>query len=485
MNRVLNRVIGSAVALVLAVGLLPASAQAAPTSTCTATPFRTNLSKRVVYRIPALVVTPRGTLLAFAERRRATGAAADVSDIEIVLARSTDRGCHWSAPKVIADHGRHTVGNPTPLVDTTTGTVLLLTVDRAPGGTTTHGLHVQRSTDDGRTFTAYSRSGLDLAGIPGWSGGLTGPGHGIQLHSARSPHPGRLVVPLGYKRGDRYGTYGIISDDHGATWSVGYNALTTQARIEGTVAELADGRLWISYHSRGKQPTVGTGRAGAFSSDGGSSLDGPFTRAGLPVVSVQGSALGLTGKHAGTLVFSSPSRKDPARRHRMALFTSTGSGAGRGWSAPYDVQLDDRPGSYSDLAQLDDGTIGILYETGQTSWYERIDFRSLRIAHVLTRPKVSAALSVTAPSRLKPGATLKPTLRLRVPGTGSPAGSFRARVRGPGVDRTTNLALFGGSGGRRVASLGTLRKGTYSLEVRYAGTSRITSVTTTRRITVR
>ena len=381
LTRPARNLLAGLLAVVLSVLVVP-PADAAP-RTCTATPFRTNAGKHVVYRIPALVRTPKGTLLAFAERRRSTSPASDVSDTEVVLARSTDRGCHWSAPRVIADRGTDTVGNPVPLVDTTTGTVLLFTMDRPKGGTTAHGLHLQRSTDDGRTFTPYSGARHDLAGTPRWSGGLTGPGHALQLQSPRSRHRGRLVVPLGYKDGTRYGAYVIVSDDHGATWEVGFKAPGSDGRIEGTVAELPDGRLWISYRNRNAQAPVGTGRISAWSSDGGSSLDAPFERAGLPVVSVQGSALALTGRHAGTLLFSSPSRKDPTRRHGMALFASRGAAAGRTWGKPYSVQKDSRPAAYSDLAQLDGDTVGVLYETGQTSWHERIDFRSLRLSDVL------------------------------------------------------------------------------------------------------
>lgn len=471
------------VALALVLVGFPTPAQAAAPGTCRSTPFRTNAGNRVVYRIPAMVATTRGTILAFAERRRSISPAADTGDNEVVVARSTDRGCHWSAPLVIADRGTDTVGNPVPVVDTTTGAILLFTVDRPRGGTTYRGLHLQRSTDDGRTFTPYSKARLDLTNVPGWSGGLTGPGHAIQLHAAASPHRGRLVVPMGYKRDDRYGVYGLISDDHGKSWRVGYNTLT-DGRIEGTVAELPNGRLWVSYRNRDARAAVGTGRVGAYSKTGGSSLDGPLKRAGLPVVSVQGSALGLTGRYAGTLLFSSPARQDPTRRHRMAIFASSGAGAGTRWGAPYDVQLDDRPAAYSDLVQLSDTTIGILYETGQTSWKERIDFRSMRISAIVGRAQVGASLSVAAPSRLRAGATLRPTLTVRVNGTSSPAGKFTARVRGNGVDRSQTLPLFGNSQGRRVASLGTLSRGTYALEIRYPGTSRIRPATTTRRITV-
>jgi len=41
------------------------------------------------------------------------------------------------------------------------------------------------------------------------------------------------------------------------------------------------------------------------------------------------------------------------------------------------------PAAYSDLAQLDGSTVGILFETGTTTWKERIEFRSVRILDVI------------------------------------------------------------------------------------------------------
>ncbi|HYP44997.1 MAG TPA: sialidase family protein [Propionibacteriaceae bacterium] len=369
--------------LALLAAVVPPSAEAAAPGICTSTPFRNNVSKRVVYRIPAMVITPSGTLVAFAERRRSTHPSSDISDTEIVVVRSTDRGCRWSAPRMVADRGKGTVGNPAPVVDTTTGDILLFTIHRPPGGTTGHGFHMQRSTDDGRTFTPYGKAGKDLHGMPRWSGGLTGPGHAIQLRSPRSPHRGRIVVPMGYKDGNRYGAYAVVSDDHGRTWKVGYKQTGNDGRIEGTVAELPDGRLWISYRNRNVRSPIGTGRISAWSTNGGDSLSGPFKRAGLPIVSVQGSSLALGGRHAGTLLLSSPSGKDPTRRQRMAIFVSRGATVGKRWSRPYRVQRDSRPASYSDLVQIDSTRVGVLYETGQTSWHERIDYRSLRIADIL------------------------------------------------------------------------------------------------------
>src|SRR5574341_946872 len=69
------------------------------------------------FRIPAVILTPQGTLLAFAEGRKK--GTSDSGDIDLVLRRSTDGGKTWSAIEVVADDGPNTIGNPCPVVDRT------------------------------------------------------------------------------------------------------------------------------------------------------------------------------------------------------------------------------------------------------------------------------------------------------------------------------------------------------------------------------
>ncbi|MFD0382088.1 hypothetical protein ACFQ2B_05625 [Streptomyces stramineus] len=81
------------------------------------------------FRIPALVTTARGTLLAFAEGRK--GNCGDATDIDLVLKRSTDGGRTWG-PLLIVDEGLgDTHGNPAPVVDRATGRVVVVTTYNA------------------------------------------------------------------------------------------------------------------------------------------------------------------------------------------------------------------------------------------------------------------------------------------------------------------------------------------------------------------
>ena len=183
-------------------------------------------SAHVWYRIPAVVRTPAGTLVAFAERRRSTGAASDVSDTEIVRARSTRRRLPleplrpWSPTRAAARSATRRRSSTSA-----TGEVLLLSVHRAPGSpTTARGLHLQRSSDDGLTFTPYAAAGVDMTGVDGWHGGLTGPGHALQLHVARPARtPAASSCRWATRRTAATAPTGCVSDDHGAHWRVGYD----------------------------------------------------------------------------------------------------------------------------------------------------------------------------------------------------------------------------------------------------------------------
>jgi len=76
------------------------------------------------YRIPAIIATPRGVLLAFCEGRK--DSRGDSGDIDMLVKRSMDGGRTWGEQKVIWDDGPNTCDNPTPVIDRTTGTIWLL-----------------------------------------------------------------------------------------------------------------------------------------------------------------------------------------------------------------------------------------------------------------------------------------------------------------------------------------------------------------------
>ena len=150
------------------------------------------------FRIPAIVCTNDGTLLAFAEGRK--NSTSDSGDIDMVLRRSLDDGLTWEPMQVVWSNSTGVAGNPVPTVDAATGDVVLVTVHQTPGASEssvragtpgdTRDYHVQRSTDDGLSWTDPVRiDALDVLD-PRWVAG--GPNHGIQTTVGEDA--GRIIV---------------------------------------------------------------------------------------------------------------------------------------------------------------------------------------------------------------------------------------------------------------------------------------------------
>ena len=76
------------------------------------------------YRIPALVVSKRGTVLAFCEGRKE--GPGDAGLIHELLRRSFDNGKTWAGVQIVFQQDGMTCGNPCPIVDKTNGTLVLL-----------------------------------------------------------------------------------------------------------------------------------------------------------------------------------------------------------------------------------------------------------------------------------------------------------------------------------------------------------------------
>ncbi|MFF8903789.1 sialidase family protein [Streptomyces olivaceoviridis] len=369
-------------------------AHAAPADCASSVPYVSGRGGYAVYRIPAVVETRHGTVLAFAEGRR--DGAGDTGDIDVVLRRSADGGCTWGPLTVVAAGRGHTRGNPAPVVDPRTGAVVLVTCANA--GTVTEArimrgevtpeqgrrVFVQHSQDDGRSFTA-PRDITARVTRPGWRWYATGPGHAVAL--TRGPHAGRLLIPADHSAappaGSRdtgqearyYGGHALYSDDSGRTWHLGFvdagHDGVTNAN-ETSAAQLPDGRVYFS--SRDQNGTAPGNRLDTYSGDGGRTLDRPYAVQpalnAVPVV--QGSVLQPRDPGA-PLLFSAPSV--PTARRAPALWASTD--AGRTFRRL--LTLSDHPAAYSDLVRLAPGTIGVLYETGVRGPYESLEFRRLRL----------------------------------------------------------------------------------------------------------
>lgn len=383
----LSAAAGLLTALAVTAGADPATAL--PPRGCTSSvPYTAGQGGYDTYRIPATITTPGGAVLAFAEGRR--NSASDTGTIDVVLRRSIDGGCTWGPMKVVTAGKGNTRGNPAPVVHPRTGRVVLVTSYNS--GTVTEAqimrgevtpeqsrrVFVQTSTNDGRSFTTPREITADVK-LPDWRWYATGPGHAVAL--TRGPHAGRLVIPANHSAAPPagsadtgqepkyYGAHAFYSDDGGARWRLGFvdDSYDGYANAnESTAAELPDGRLYFS--ARDQNGTSTGNRLDAYSEDGAATLARPYTVQptlnDVPVV--QGSVLQVKN---GPLLFSGPSV--PTARQSMAIWRSGNAGA----TFTKEKTLSTSRAAYSDLVQLGGGRVGVLYETGESGPYERIEFR--------------------------------------------------------------------------------------------------------------
>lgn len=342
-----------------------------------------------IFRIPGVVVTAKGTVLAYCEARK-TGS--DWGEIDILLRRSTDGGKTWSAParvaempadaqrnpvapkKVPAERGI-TLNNPVAIADRNGAVHLLYCVEYAR-------CFYRRSDDDGVTFSpaveimqAFER----FRAAHDWKVLATGPGHGIQLKN------GRLIVPVWLSLGTGANGHGdsrvatIYSDDAGKTWTAG-DVLPAREDFESpnetAAAELSDGRVMLNIRHPGKPPLFRgvTTSATAIGEWAPIRLD-----EALPEPVCMASLISLGDRR---LLFSNPHNATNRDRKNLTIKLSEDDGA----TWPISRTLEPGPSAYSDLAVAADGTIYCFFERGEKGPYERLTFARFNVKWIKAKP---------------------------------------------------------------------------------------------------
>jgi sialidase-1 len=324
------------------------------------------------YRIPAIVVTTNGTVLAFCEGRK--NGRSDTGKIDLLVKRSSDNGKTWTAQQIVRSDNDNVCGNPAPVVDQMTGVVWLLMtwnlgVDgerEINNGTSkdTRRVFVTRSADDGVTWTKPQEITVSVKKAE-WRWYATGPVNGIQL--TRGARKGRLAIPCNHTDLDNTGksvsrSHIIYSDDQGATWQLGGSE--DELTNESTVVERADGSLlqnMRSYHKKNR-------RAVATSNDAGVSWSPAKLDEALIEPVCQGSILRYSWPENGRrsrVLFSNPAS---TKRENLTIRLSYNEGAT--WRVSR--VLHPGPSAYSCLAVLSDKSIACLFEGGDKTSYEKI-----------------------------------------------------------------------------------------------------------------
>ena len=303
------------------------------------------------YRIPAVVTTTTGTLLAFCEGRR--DGPDDFGKIDLMLRRSTDDGATWDEARVVQAEGEETIGNPSPVVDAETGAVWLSYCrnnDR---------VFLTSSDDDGVSWSPPEEI-TTLAKAPDWSWYATGPGHGIQLTT------GRLLIPCDHRVGTRHPdsfthSHALYSDDHGQTWR--HSEELGPGSDECQAVETQSGKVYMTS----RNPVAG-GRTEAWSTDGGHIWSEPAVRRDLPDPVCEASIVRFTDatSHDRNRVLF----YNPASASRVNMTVRLSYNERQTWEIS--KRIYPGPSAYSDLAIAGDMTVCCLYERGVDRYAESI-----------------------------------------------------------------------------------------------------------------
>jgi sialidase-1 len=328
--------------------------------------FEVGQESYLSYRIPCLVVTRSGTLLAFTSARRAVS---DWADIDLMLRRSSDGGRTWEPRRIVTPAKRDqkaTMDNPVAIVDRQTGVVHFLFQ------TNYARLYYMCSEDDGLTFSAPVEITSAVESVRArynWAVVAPGPGHALQMKN------GRLVVPVWYSNGGghahRPSVAGVIySDDHGKTWQAGELVPPSLLNAsESAAVQLEDGR--VALFIRNEEPAYR--HAVSYSADGATRWTTPVLHPDLYTPISFATAVRLTGA-------------DGVGRKTRLLYVHPDSHAKRdvisGWGGrsrenetirlsydegvtwPVAKTIEPERSGYADIAAGPDGMIYCLYERG-------------------------------------------------------------------------------------------------------------------------
>ncbi len=371
----------------------PGPAGAEPVTAAQQKPVRGKFDEKILFkasrdpgyacfRIPAIVKTTKGTLLAFAEGRVLN--CGDAADIDIVVKRSTDGGRTWSPLQVVNEGAGDTHGNPAPIVDRETGRIVLAETYN-PGRTDSANCavpcertpHLQYSDDDGRTWSEPRDLSDEILPRRWNSWYATGPVHGIQL--TRGRHAGRLAFGVNAETWDGSRVSAnhaalVVSDDGGRHWKTGAtdswpiadDGTFRQKPSELTLTERQDGSVFVS--GREQDGTSLGHRTQTVSRDGGDSFATPFRALpDLYTPQVQGSSLRLGNR----MLLACPG--DPERRRTMMIRSSYDGG--RTWdSVDRGTVVTKDWSGYSDMVHIGGDTVGLMYEGGAVDARDEIRF---------------------------------------------------------------------------------------------------------------
>lgn len=343
--------------------------------------FKSGMDGYHTFRIPAIVTTIEGDIIAFAEGRK--NGSSDTGDIDLVMKKSSDNGKTWGEIKVLWDDGDNVCGNPAPVVDQVSGTIFLLSTWNLgedheseiirQASRDTRRIFVMESSDAGNSWSKPKEITSSVK-KENWTWYATGPCHGIQVKSEKFKD--RLIIPCDHIEAQtrKYYSHIIYSDDYGKTWQLGGSTPQDQVN-ECAIAELPEGGLMLNMRNYDRSEKT---RKVSLSKDGGLTWGDIYPDKSLVEPICQASLLRYSFTESGKsrILFSNPADKD--KRENMTLKISYDEG--NTWEKS--IVLFSGPSAYSDLTRLPNENIGCLFEAGENNPYQGIVFQEVNLTEI-------------------------------------------------------------------------------------------------------
>ncbi len=364
--------------------------------------FKKNDYSSKYFRIPALITTRRGVVLAAADRRYdKTADLGKQSKIDVIVRRSEDLGNKWSEPILVGPGAKDSSGSDAYgdafFINCHNGDVILGFI-KNPGfqGPATSELY--RSKDDGKTWTkVFSFSNTDFDSLVSGenktvSRGFAASGQGLTLrHGANAGQQRLMFAYLGVKSDNGIQVFTMVSSDDGNTWAPKGKSVVNGNFDETKAIELYDGRVMLNHrksvYTRGRAWSLGTSYDAADYTHQGDDPDitDPGNNADLVRYEFDGVPIVKGGEKYALLIHAN-SQHDPSsawfgsRKNHHIKFTKNDFGNGNG-NQPvkyeYDKQLvkggESLYSGYPTITVLPDGTIGTLTEETSVNAQDQYD----------------------------------------------------------------------------------------------------------------
>jgi len=312
------------------------------------------------YRIPSIIRTKKGTLIAFCEGRVSSNR--DYGNINTICRRSTTDGTGWG-PEILVKSTNDTWGNPTAVVDESNGKIWLFMSYNDAGLSQTGEGTTDPITLPGqrKTFVCYSTFDQDgtvwstpvnitsVVKPPNMVWDAIGPGIGIQKRFGSTA--GRLIIPASGRN--------IYSDNNGSTWQ--YESIPG-GTSEGTIVERLTGVLMRNDRGVGSTDFYRYKSVGGIGSGWGS-FEAVTT---LPDPHCEGSILRYTDSPSRILFMNAASQTT-----RTAMRIRISNDEGVTWPTsklmPQIGTGNAKQGGYSSLVKTADNMIGALIEFNENT----------------------------------------------------------------------------------------------------------------------